>query len=101
MSSYKISYTPTATNQIKDIAAWYNKQQKGLGKRFKERLKAEMAGIKRNPLSRSFRYDNVRFAVVTKFPYAAHYTTNEKKEIIIVHAILGFKEERDKWVREI
>jgi hypothetical protein len=71
MKSYKLSFTPAATDHIKDIALWYNKQLKGLGKRFKDNLKIELTQIKKNPFSRSFRYDEVRYAVVNKFPYAA------------------------------
>jgi plasmid stabilization system protein ParE len=101
MRSYKLSFTPAATGHVKEISLWYNKQLKGLGKRFKDNLKTELAEIKKNPFSRSFRYDEVRYAVVKKFPYAAHYTIDEETGIIIIHAVFGFKEDPDKWVKEI
>ena len=101
MRSYKLSFTPAATGHVKEISLWYNKQLKGLGKRFKDNLKTELAEIKKNPFSRSYRYDEVRYAVVKKFPYAAHYTVDEETGIIIIHAVFGFKEDPDKWVKEI
>jgi plasmid stabilization system protein ParE len=101
MRSYKLSFTPAATDHVKDIALWYNKQLKGLGKRFKDNLKTELTQIKKNPFSRSFRYDEVRYAVVKKFPYAAHYTVDDETSIITIHAVFGFKEDPDKWVEEI
>lgn len=101
MRSFKLSFTPAAISHVKEISRWYNKQLKGLGKRFKDNLKSELAEVKKNPFSRSFRYDEIRYAVVKKFPYAAHYTIDEDTSIIIIHAVFGFKEDPDKWVKEI
>ena len=101
MKKYKLFFTPAATAHIIQISAWYNEQKKGLGKRFKDSLKTELAEVKRNPFTRSFRYDGVRFAAVKKFPYAVHYTINEDTPIIIIHTVFGFKEDPDKWVKEI
>lgn len=97
MKQFRLFFTPAATAQIIQIASWYDEQTKGLGDRFKKNLKAELAAIKKNPFSRSFRYDDVRFAVVKKFPYAAHYTTDEKSRIIVIHAVFGYKEDPRKW----
>jgi hypothetical protein len=99
MRTYKISYTPAAIAHIIQITKWYNEQQKGLGRRFKDHLKTALGEIKKNPFSCSCRYSNVRFAVVKKFPYAAHYTINEYKHSIIIHAIFGFSEDPGKWSR--
>ncbi|MBK8141486.1 MAG: type II toxin-antitoxin system RelE/ParE family toxin [Chitinophagaceae bacterium] len=99
MKTFKLFLTPAATAHIIQIAAWYNEQQKGLGTRFKNSLKTELAAIKKNPFSRSFRYDNVRFAVVKKFPYAVHYTIDEDKDMIVIHAIFGFSQSPGKWKR--
>ncbi len=82
MAAYKIPYSPEALEEMKMAVAYYNKQSKGLGSRFKSSLLAEIAAIKEQPFSRSTRYENVRFAVVSKFPYAAHYTVHEDVRII-------------------
>ncbi len=68
MRTFKLSFTPAVTAHIIQISAWYNDQRKGLGTRFKDNLKAELAKIKKNPFTSSFRYDTVRFAVVKKIP---------------------------------
>lgn len=91
------TFTPAATAHIIQIAVWYNEQSKGLGTRFKTNMKNELAEIKKNPYTRSFRYDTVRFAVVKKFPYAAHYTVDEDNNAIVIHAVFGFKEDPEKW----
>lgn len=77
MKKYTLVFTPEAIQEIRHAADWYNEQQKGLGKRFKTQLKKELDKLKQNPLSRSVRYDDVRFAVTEVFPYAAHYTIDE------------------------
>ena len=51
--------------------------------------------FKQNPFTRSFRYDNVRFAVVKKFPYAAHYTIDEENHIIKIQGVLGFSQDSE------
>lgn len=99
MKKYKLVFMPAATEHIRDIATWYNEQKKGLGKRFKDHLKTVLAEVKKNPFTRSFRYDDVRFAVVRKFPYAAHYTIDEATGTIIIHAVFAFKEDPDKWIK--
>lgn len=99
MKTFRLFLTPVATAHIIQIAAWYNDQQKGLGNRFTKSLKTELTAVKKNPFSRSIRYDKVRFAVVKKFPYAAHYIIDENKGIIIIHAVFGFRESPGKWKR--
>lgn len=90
MKKYSLVFTPEAIKEIKDIADWYNQQQKGLGARFKNALKKEIDKLKPNPFTRSIRYDDVRFAVAAVFPYAAHYTIHEPSQTIIIQAVLAF-----------
>jgi len=99
--NYKLLYTPEAIEHIKHIAEWYNEQSNGLGTRFKNNLKTALTDILKKPLSHSCRYDDVRFAIPKKFPYAAHYTIDENNKTIIIHAIFAFKEDPDKWGKEI
>lgn len=93
MARFKVVYTPESLLEIKRIVEWYSDIDIDLGKRFKQNLLEEIAAVKRNPLSRSYRYDKVRFAVVKKFPYAAHYIIDEKNHLIKIHAVLGFSQD--------
>ena len=63
MKNYTLVFTPEAIQEIQQVVDWYNKEQKGLGKRFKALLRKEVAKLKRNPYTRSVRYDDVRFAI--------------------------------------
>lgn len=95
MPRFKVVYSPESLQEIKRIVEWYNAASKGLGKRFKKNLLEEIAAIKQNPFTRSFRYDEVRFAVVKKFPYAAHYTVDEVNHLIKIQAVLGFAQDSE------
>ena len=93
MPRFKVAYSPEALEEIKRIIEWYNEVSAGLGDRFKKNLLDEIAAIKKAPLTRSYRYDEVRFAVVKKFPYAAHYTLNKENHLIKIQAVLGFAQD--------
>ena len=93
MPYFKVAYSPESLQEIKRIVDHYNAVSKGLGARFKKNLLSEIALIKQNPFTRSFRYDEIRFAVVKKFPYAAHYTIDELNYLIKIQAVLGFAQD--------
>jgi plasmid stabilization system protein ParE len=95
MPRFKVAYSPESLQEIKRIVEWYNAASPGLGERFKKNLLNEIAAIKQAPFTRSFRYDEVRFAVVKKFPYAAHYTVDEDNNLIKIQAVLGFAQDSD------
>jgi len=95
MPRFKVAYSPESLQEIKRIVEWYNDASSGLGERFKQNLLKEITIIKQSPLTRSFRYDEVRFAVVKKFPYAAHYTVDEQHKLIKIQAVLSFAQDSD------
>lgn len=95
MKKYKILYVPEAVREIKEASKWYNKQQKNLGKRFKDELKKEINKLKQNPFSHSVRYDDVRLAKPKAFPYAAHYTIDDESKAITIQAVLAYKQDPD------
>ncbi len=98
MAGYKVRYAPEALEEIRDVVDYYNTKSKGLGIRFKNNLLAEVKAVKSRPLSRSIRYDEVRFAVLEKFPYAAHYTVEQPAKIIKIQAVLAFaRDDKTNW----
>ena len=84
MPAFKVLYAPEALEEIKEVVDYHNSVSKGLGARFKASLLAEIRAVKARPFSRLFRYDQVRFTVVEKFPYAAHYTIDDSAMVIKV-----------------
>jgi hypothetical protein len=101
MQQYKVQYSIESVAQIKRITKWYKERNLELGNRFTRNLKQSINILKENPFNASFRYDDVRYAVVYKFPYAAHYTVNKEAYFVIIHAVFAFQEDPKKWFRNL
>ncbi len=95
MPRFIIKYAPEALQEIQHGVDYYNILSDGLGNRFKQNLLAAIKAAKLNPSYNSVRYNNVRFAVVKKFPYAAHYTIDEDSHIVKIQAVLAFSQNPD------
>jgi plasmid stabilization system protein ParE len=101
MQKYKVQYSIESVAQIKRITNWYKDINVELGNRFASNLRQALNVLKDNPFYASFRYDDVRYAVVYKFPYAAHYTVDKQKYLVIIHAVFAFQENPEKWLRDL
>ena len=97
---YKIQIEPEVQLDIQDAAAWYNSQQKGLGRRFYSEVKKHFKHLTTNPFFQ-IRYENVRCLPVKKFPYMIHFSVNETDKIIKVHAVTGTSRNPDIWENRI
>ncbi len=75
---YKAVILPLAKEDIKRTAKWYNKQQKGLGKRFTKEVRKKVAHICKNPENIVTRYRDVKTAIVDVFPYMIHFIVDPK-----------------------
>ena len=95
---YQLVFSPEAKTDVKSAAAYYDDKLPGLGKKFKNEVKRQLAQLKQNPYTRSIRYDSVRLAVIDKFPYSIHYTTTERK--VTIHAIIcDYRNPAEYWVK--
>lgn len=94
---YKIIILPLAMQDIKEAAQWYNKQQKGLGKRFTGEIKEKVDFIKNNPDATNIRYNNVRTAVLNSFPFIMHYHINQPENLILVTAVFHTSRDPEIW----
>lgn len=94
---YKAVILPFAKQDIRDNAKWYNKIQKGLGKRFTAEVRKTVGYIRRNPENIVTRYRTMKTAIVKVFPYMVHFTVEEDKKQIVIHAVLAMKQSPDNW----
>ncbi len=94
---YKSLILPLAKEDIREAAKWYNKQQKGLGKRFTAEVRENVHFIRQNPKASNVRYKNVRTTVLNVFPFMIHYTIDEKNKTIIVSAVLHTSRNPELW----
>jgi len=81
---FQLIFTPEAKADVKNAADYYDSKLHGLGRKFKNELQQKLTSLKQNPLTHSVRYDNVRLAVISRFPYSVHYTIAKKQ--IMIHA---------------
>jgi hypothetical protein len=102
MKTYKLKITPEALGEIQQAIDYYNDARKGLGKIFYAALLKQFELIKKRPHARSARYDDVRFALLEKFPYAAHYTIDEQTRSIIIQAVLSdYQNPGTNWIKRL
>ena len=88
---YSSRILPLASTDIRDAANWYNKQAQGLGKRFSSEIRQKIKTICQNPDAYTIRYDDIRTAVLTKFPFSIHFSINEPLKTVIISAVLHTK----------
>ena len=88
---------PAARLDIIGTITWYNEQQAGLGKRFRNALTETIALIRENPLLFSERYRTVRIAPLKKFPYLVYYLFDEQQQRILIIAMLHGGRNPEVW----
>ena len=97
MLKYELVITPRAIKEIQNAVDFYNSRQRGLGRRFYMDIKRQLSAIAKNPFSRAIRYNDIRLAVLDKFPYAAHY--NIADDFVIVLGIISMHMDPEtSWV---
>jgi len=75
--SRKIKVYSLALQDIQNGAAYYQLQQKGLGKRFEKQVNTTFKKIKKFPFAASLAYDSVRYCVIDHFPFTILYELDE------------------------
>lgn len=94
---YKSIILPLAKEDIRETALWYNEKQKGLGKRFTAQVREAVRFVKQNPNACNIRYDNVRTVVLNVFPFMIHYTIDEKKNTVLISAVMHTSRNPGIW----
>jgi plasmid stabilization system protein ParE len=79
----RLSITKAAKNNLQEAVRYYNRQQSGLGKRFRKEVEDSFERIKAMPQSASILYDTVRYKMVEGFPFIVVYEFDEVEVIIL------------------
>ncbi len=72
-----------ARQDVLDIVHGYERERKGLGKVFREALRQSIQHVRQAPLASPVVYENLRRALVDRFPYAVFYRVDPGAIIII------------------
>jgi len=86
---------PGAEADIQAAANWYAQRGGTLRYEFLDELDACLARIRTAPASSAFVDDDVRRAMLRRFPYAVYYTV-DPEEIVILAVIHG-RRDPDAW----
>jgi toxin ParE1/3/4 len=97
--SYGIIVRPEAAREVQEAFDWYEEKSEGLGLEFLRAADACVAGIRRNPLASPAMYQDIRRALLRRFPYALFYIV--KEEQVIVLACFHVKRDPIDWMRRV
>lgn len=94
--AFKIKIEPDARLDIQESIDWYDKQQKGLGKKFHAPILNSIERLVKSPHF-EMRYDNVHCLPLNKYPFMIHFTIDEAQKIVVVRAIFHTSLNPEKW----
>ena len=78
---------------------WYEAQQPGLGVDFADRVQETLDQIARSPRTHESVLEDVRRAVVRRFPYCVYYRVERSR--VLVFAILHAKRNPTRWKKRL
>lgn len=100
MVTHKLKFHPGFVQGLEDAISYYGAQSKKAGRSFRVATKKQLNLIRKNPYSKSVRYDDVRFACIEKFPYSIHYSIDIQSGFVLVHRILCDHQDPDiNWTK--
>lgn len=90
---------PAAAEDIRCSAEWYESRRDGLGDEFITCVEACFDGIVRMPEMHEIIEQDIRRALVRRFPYVVFYVITNHQ--ITVYAVLHSARDSDKWKNRI
>jgi plasmid stabilization system protein ParE len=97
--NYKLIIQPEAEYDIQDAFKWYESQNSGLGSEFVRAVDVCLSGIGRNPLAYQVIEQQVRRALIRRFPYILFYVCEQNT--IVVIACFHVKRDPKNWLDRI
>lgn len=93
--TYKVIVRAEAALEIQEAFDWYEELSEGLGLEFLRVADACLAGVRRNPASYQVVHEQVRRALLRKFPYALFSLIKEGTVVVLA----CFKRSPADWQR--
>ena len=85
--------------ELFDSCKWYEKQQKGLSKHFRNEIGETFQTINANPFLFPNRYNtNLRFASLNKFPFVVVYWFDQNLDTIFIDSIFHTKRNPESFI---
>lgn len=93
----KILFSKFAKQELDDAFAYYETEQPGLGFLFKNEIKSSLKRITEHPDAWSIEINEVRKALLHRFPYKILYSI--EKDCILILAIAHQHRKPDYWLK--
>ena len=98
--SFKTVVLPQAKSDIQSATDWYENQQQGLGKKFKQQIIKAIDAIGDPVRGYGFVYINLSRVFVEKFPYCIYFIMDEVKQTVVIYAVLHGKQNRNSTLEQ-
>jgi plasmid stabilization system protein ParE len=95
--TFKVVVRPEAAREIQEAFDWYEGRSEGLGLEFLRAADACLSGLQRNPSAFQPVHEQVRRALLRKFPYALFYLISGDSLVIV--ACFHVKRSPADWQR--
>lgn len=92
---YKLVLKPRAENDLTESIEWYEKQQKGLGKRFIDQVEVYFDKIQKGPFNFQIKRATFREAYLKKFPNIIIFEFTET-EVVVYSVFNVFRNPKQK-----
>ena len=98
---YKLKLLPVVYQDLKNAKKWYLEINPELGEHFKLKVNEEFDYIKQYPKHYQKKYEELRQALVTRFPYTIYYLIEEELKMIVVVGVLAQKQNVQKIIKRL
>jgi plasmid stabilization system protein ParE len=93
--THELIVRPEAERDLRAAHDWYDEQVRGLGEEFLRSIDAVFASMRRHPEAFPIMHEDVRRALVRRFPYAVFYVVENDR--IAVLAVLHMRQDPSDW----
>ena len=90
-----------AKTDLSDTSKYYEKQQKGLGKRFLNEMREAFDTISKMPEGFQIRYDDYRIYFTNIFPYGIHYQYIADRNEVRIKAVFHTARNPQIWEQRV
>jgi len=90
---------PEAERDLAEAHDWYASRVRGLGSEFLLAIDAALSSIQRTPELYPIVYENLRRALIRRFPYGIFYLVEEAR--IVVIAVMHARRDPETWRRRV
>jgi plasmid stabilization system protein ParE len=80
---YRVVIQPVAKAEVAEAAAWYESQERGLGREFLRAFRAGTAVLRRNPLQYQPVDEQTRRLLLRRFPYSVFFEVHGSEVVVL------------------